>query len=573
MKDFLFEDIWILSHRDRRARSISFHPRTNLIVGVNHTGKSSLIKTLFRTLGAHPKGHLRQWDESTVSLVVFTVSQKRFVVLHHNGYRALFDPQDNLIAAAGSHSQWNKIFAEAVGFNLVVTDKDLDTVTADPSCFFLPFYIDQDGSWRAGWETFRGIQQYTKPVSAILDYFAGIKPAAYYEMKARRDQERKQLDEQRREQKFLEKAKERFDRALPLTGPKVEPANFEIEIEQLSEEVTQLNGRQEALRDIAVRQKELIDGLRLQIDLAQKTLKIYGDDTAFLRQEHPEELVCPTCGAEHRESFLEILTYAEDARVLNDLSTHLHSDLEKTSRDYEKTQAELRRLESNYRRIADILDTRRGELMFRQVVDSMGAERAFQAFQQEGTELSNDINAKLGRIGDLEEILKTFSDRKRSKAILTTFRDAYAAALVSLNVSGIDTANAKLTSRPDISGSAGPRSLLAYYGAIWQTCYSGDGSFAIPLVIDSPNQQGQDIINMPKVLEYLTSHLPNRAQVIVGSETDTDLTFDNKLVLDDPYKILKESEFLAIQSLLDPLVAKMHEAIQAQHNEAEAPSS
>ena len=131
MTNFLFESIWMLSHRDRRARSISFHPRKNLIVGVNHTGKSSLIKTLFLTLGAHPKGKLRQWDENTISLVDFTVGQKRFRALHHQGYRALFDRQGGLIAAAGSHSQWADSFALATGFNLVVTDKNLETVNAN----------------------------------------------------------------------------------------------------------------------------------------------------------------------------------------------------------------------------------------------------------------------------------------------------------------------------------------------------------------------------------------------------------------------------------------------------------
>lgn len=55
--------------------------------------------------------------------------------------------------------------------------------------------------------------------------------------------------------------------------------------------------------------------------------------------------------------------------------------------------------------------------MFRQVVGSMGAERAFRAFFNEGTALFNDINARLGRIEELEGSLKSFSDRRRSKAI------------------------------------------------------------------------------------------------------------------------------------------------------------
>ncbi len=550
---------------------MKFHPRKNLIVGLNHTGKSSLIKTLFVTLGARPKGHLREWDPNTVSLVEFTVGKQRFRALHQSGYRALFDQDNRLIDAAGTHAQWSESFARVTGFNLVVTDKSLSTVPADPRCFFTPFYIDQDGSWQAGWDTFPGMQQYNSPIGPILEYFTGIKPAAYYEVKAIRDQENKQLDESRKEQQFLEKAKERFGRKLPLSGPKLDPQNFDVEIEQLSDEVTALNKRQEELRDVGVRQKELKDSLRLQIDLAQTALQTYEDDTAFLRRESHGKLVCPTCGAEHQEQFLEILNYAENARVLEDLSIRLQDDLIKTSDQYQKTQRDLRELENNYRRIAGILDTRRGSLMFRQVVDSMGAETAFRAFQDESEDLKNEINERLGRIEELEGRLKLLTDKKRSKTILNSFRNAYAGALAKLNRPAIETSKVKITSRPDVSGSGGPRSLLAYYGAIWQTCYGDETSFAVPLVIDSPNQQGQDVINMPKVLEYLTSDLPSRAQVIVGSETDTDLDFDQKLILEDPYKLLKESEFSSIRILLDPLVQQMHDTIQSQNIASEAP--
>lgn len=58
MKSFRFESIWLLSHNEKRARRITFHPRRNLVLGTNHTGKSTLVKSLFMTLGATPAGEL-----------------------------------------------------------------------------------------------------------------------------------------------------------------------------------------------------------------------------------------------------------------------------------------------------------------------------------------------------------------------------------------------------------------------------------------------------------------------------------------------------------------------------------
>ena len=562
MKNLLFENIWILSHKDRRARKIGFHPKKNLIVGRNHTGKSSLIKALFLTLGARPEGKLAQWDENAISLVDFRVDQKRFRILHQSRYRALFDVEGKLITATGDHSEWSESFARMTGFNLVLTDKNLETVLADPRCFFLPFYINQDGSWQSGWDTFTGMQQYRAPIKPILEYFSGIRPPEYYEIKSKRDQEQKQLDELRKEQRFLEKAKGRFGRTLPLTGPKIHPENFDLEIAQLTEEVTNLNKRQEVLRDMAVRQKEVLENIQLQIRLAQDALKTYDSDTKYLQTEPREHLVCPTCGAEHAKSFLDILTYAEDARLLHDLVIQLQEDLHKGTKQYQNTQVELQQLNGNYGRITDILDTRRGDLHFQQVVDSMGAESAFRAFEDEGAVLKSDIDHRLSKIEVLDGKLKELTNKTRSKAILSEFRDSYSSALVRLNLPNLDTSDARLISRPDLSGSGGPRSVLAYYGAIWQVCYGKEASFAVPLVIDSPNQQSQDDINLPKVLAYLALHLPPQAQVIVGSEMDTDQAFDSKLVLDEPYRLLRESEYLEIEQLLEPMRKTMYDAIQ-----------
>ena len=47
MRNFRFESICLLSQSEQRARKVTFDRQLNLIVGRNHTGKSSLIKSLF----------------------------------------------------------------------------------------------------------------------------------------------------------------------------------------------------------------------------------------------------------------------------------------------------------------------------------------------------------------------------------------------------------------------------------------------------------------------------------------------------------------------------------------------
>jgi predicted nucleic acid-binding Zn-ribbon protein len=562
MRTFRFNAIWLLSRRDRRARKIILHPRKNLLLGRNHTGKSTVIKNLLLTLGANPKGKLSEWDHTAATAVSFTIDRETLLVVHQSGFRGIFTQNGEIVGAASSHKEWVALFSMATGLNLVLTDKNMETVPADARCFFLPFYINQDGSWQSEWDTFVGLQQYKSPVGAILDYFSGIKPPEYYDTYSKKTQAQHLLADLEKEEVFLVRARERFAKSISAMGPKVDSENFSNEIVRLTHEVNELNGRQEKLRDQAVRERELLSNIRLQISLADDALRVYDKDSLYLREDQPEHLACPTCGAEHSRSFLDVFTYAEDARVLRELVARLHGDATEAVLRCQKTAISLRDLGENYNRVSSILDLRHGELRFGDVVNSMGAESAFSAFEKEASTLKQEINKRRDEIAALLVILKVFSDPKRSKEILTSFRNAYAAALINLNLPPIPTKNLKLASRPDLSGSGGPRSILAYYAALWTVCFGKHGAYSVPLIIDAPQQQGQDDVNLPKILSFIANNLPQNTQIIAGVEVETNETFDRVIELKDPYNLLKADEFDEVSTHLDPLLEAMYNDVR-----------
>ena len=562
MKNFVLEKIYLLSLKERKAREIEFHPRTNLIVGKNHTGKSSLIKNIFKTLGATPQGKLRKWDEGAITGVKFRVDGELYFSLLFRGYRALFDSEDEMMALSGDHKDWSRIFADVTGFNLLVNDKNqLDAVAADPACFFLPFYVDQDGSWQSGWETFPASKRFKAPQKAILEYFTGIKPFKWYELSALKARTQSVLSEIKAEKKFLDRARSRLEVSLPMTGPKIDPSNFEIEVDQLTEEVSRLNSSQEDLRKVIVREREMISSIKRQIALSQDALRAYDGDVSYLEKGR-DKLICPVCDAEHDENFLDLFSYAEDARILRDLVGQLYRDLDLLNSEHVKTNGKLSDLEANYKRISEILVSKKGEMKFSDVVNSMSAEHAFNAFSKESVELERKISDSLSEIDSLDERLKELTDKDRSKRIINKFRESYSSALVSLNLPMIDIKRQRLTSRPSLSGSGGPREILAYYSAIWETV--GEfGEFVVPIVVDSPNQQGQDHENLPKVLEFVSKKLPSSNQVIIGSEMDAGYEFDKIIELDRPYSLLHEEEFDSLNEMMSGYIQKMIDRIES----------
>lgn len=558
MKRFRFENIWILSHQEKKARHVEFHPKRNLIRGRNHTGKTSLIRALFETLWAKPQGKLEKWDSNTATLLQFSVDDKKFFALRQSTRHALFNQECELLISTSDFGEWCRAFRDCTNFNLVFSDKsESQIVPADPACFFLPFYVNQDGSWQAEWNTFGGLKRFNRPWAAILEYFTGVCPQEYYQAKAEKAQESKVLEDYKRELKLLMRMMNRFDQIVSLTGPKVNPENFAAEIQRLTFEVNELNNRQEILRSVAVHEQELLASLDQQAHLADVALRSYNEDADFLGTRDAVLLVCPTCHAEHQRPFLDLLEFAEDARVLRELAARLREDSVEVQRRHQSVLSELKSLSENYARISRLLDTRKGEMRLREVLNSLGAEYAFAAFETERMTLDEAINQANSAVNRLGECMKELRSKQRAKAILSTFRNAYEQGRVALKLPPVETSKMALTSRPNLSGSGGPRSILAYYAALWLTAQSA-GSFDIPVLIDSPNQQAQDDINLPTVLHFIAQELPDDMQLIVGLEDTANFPFDMELHLDAPYQLLEAAQWDSVVQVMEPLLSEMY---------------
>ena len=189
----------------------------------------------------------------------------------------------------------------------------------------------------------------------------------------------------------------------------------------------------------------------LQIKLAMEALAAYEGDASFLRADPHEHLICPTCGFEHEKSFVEMLTYAEDARVLRELVVRLRDDMKEAAAAHAATRGQLSNLEERYQTVSEILSTRRGDLQFGDVVRSLGAELAFQTFEGELAKLKEQIDVALSALDTLSSKLAELTDPVRAKGILSTFRTSYSAAMLDLNVPLIDTNRIRISARPNVS--------------------------------------------------------------------------------------------------------------------------
>ena len=152
------------------------------------------------------------------------------------------------------------------------------------------------------------------------------------------------------------------------------------------------------------------------------------------------------------------------------------------------------------------------------------------------------------------------TDKKRAKKIVAAFREAYVLARKSLNVPD-PSGNPNLTSRPNRSGSGGPRLLLAYYAALWKVCNGEQLGMSIPVVIDSPNQQDQDDLNLHVVLGFIAESLPDSMQLIVCVTKHSDAKLDKTTVFDKKYSMLLPEFYSEVEADVEPLYRQMNDAL------------
>src|SRR4029077_4454586 len=99
----VFSELLLLSHNEKAATRITFHPSVTLILGRNDTGKSSLLKSLYSTLGASPAHTHPAWKSAdTVSLLRFRLRDQRMAALHFGRQYAIFDAHDHVLISSDS---------------------------------------------------------------------------------------------------------------------------------------------------------------------------------------------------------------------------------------------------------------------------------------------------------------------------------------------------------------------------------------------------------------------------------------------------------------------------------------
>jgi len=554
MKNLLLRSILLVSHREKKAKKIRFHPQVNVVKGQNDTGKSSLIKSIYFAFGANPPKRHHKWKNADVAtLLRFEVDGVAYSIYRHRNSFSLFDESDQII---GSYSSVTKELAPALAsvfdFKLKLADRDGRPSVPPPAYLFLPFYTDQDKGWVSTWNSFTNLGQFPNWKPRVISYHLGIRPDKWYELEVERKQAVAAQEEPQRQLRAIEQLMRKTKEQVSRVDFDIDVQHFKMEIQLLLDECNALKREEERYRQEIVRLRTEQIRLNAQIEIVARTHDELSQDYKFAVQ-HVDNLVgCPTCGAEYSNSFAERFDIARDTETCTDLLMSLRDDLKKVCADINAVDKSLSHATERQVSINNILAKKQGQVKLNDLVQLEGKKTLIAHLDGEIREQQTILDELTLTGSKLSDQMKEFDDPKRRKQITEEYAETLRRYALKLEVTSLDD---RVFKRPDStieeSGSDLPRAVLAYNFTVLKAIeHNGNATFC-PIVIDAPNQQEQDPTNLRKILRFISENRPHDHQLILGLVDDSGIDFGGHTIeLGTKYSLLDENEY---QGLADEI--------------------
>ena len=572
MTGLVFKKLWIVSKLEKAARTVSFQSGTNILTGENDVGKSTLIKSLYHSIGGDaPQMNNTRWKRAKAFYCSeIVLNSATYFIVRDGKHFGVFDAQKGMLSKHSGISTEGGVasfICEQLNFDIELEKKaDGKLGRAGPAFYFLPFYVDQDAGWTKSWESFSGLQQFTLYRKNMIEYHLGIRPQSYYDAKKKEMEFLETKSAHQAERNVLSTALATFQKRSSQIQVSLDPVAFKEELDQLVDSYNLQRARQQ---DALAKVKDIRNernAINTDIAILHRSISELTADYEYAAQlETPDIVGCPTCGTEFENSFQErfgllddvdycrgILDQRQKARI------EVSEKLDAAERDYELVGQETHEMEL-------LLNRKKSEVTLRDIVASEGNKEMV-------VSLSADIVGKDEAIEEVQDAIDALKadlklDSKRKKEILEYYQARMKEYLNALNVfvlEEIDYAEPTKVIKNNALGSDLPRALLAQYYALLHTMKRFGDTKVCPLILDSPQQQEQDTSNVGAIFKFIFSKALDGQQLILGTISTRAVPDEiipdgaNRIVLsNEKYAVLQRDQFS--EAIAD--VGEMHELL------------
>ncbi|MGL5041750.1 MAG: hypothetical protein ACRC0V_11600 [Fusobacteriaceae bacterium] len=500
MKEMFFKSILISDINKNVARFKEFSKGINVVTSKeNHVGKSSLIKSLYYSLGAEVE-YDTVWDKDAKIYIAdicvngddYTVVrfQKRFAVLKEDKLILLTKSVTNDLA---------KIFEEIFSFSIYLPNKKTKKIEMAPPVFsFMPYYIDQDNGWTGLYQSFSNIEQYGKSDrEKSLYYHLNIYDKNTITLMARRDEIRSLIENLKKEQ---EKIQITIDAILEEVGNLI-PADSMEELEynlkipkkaitDLVEEIGEVRNKIQTFETMMQQHEH-------QLTIINEYKKISKPSQSDLQIGIHE---CPNCGYSFDEEIYDMVRSNYNLSNEDYMCQQIQLIIESIKADLDKHKVEyvglMKLLEENEKSFDDSKDS------YELYIKQRGLQKSVKSFTNKLEDnISNQVMYE-NAIKGMSKELKKLTDKKDIEGKYVEFVEANILKLDAWN-SAYD-GKIKLIKPMKAQGTLETKIILSQFIGLFQTMNFFDSkSMRFPFIVDSPRAKEPSFESSKAILKQI----------------------------------------------------------------------
>lgn len=525
MRRLILNKLLILSHSESKSIEVPFCEGLNIIVGGNKTGKSSLIKTVFDCFGCATKIEKRWKEIVTAAAVIFSYGDSQYCIVKRDNIRdfyALENDEWRCLVSTSDFSTFNDILMKELNILIPCVPKIGKSTVIPPAVLFALQYIDQDAGWSGIAKSFLNSGNTKNWRKLIGNLASGYHTEEFFEIEsaitALKSEKKEKEDIHELNLSFYDRIRKSSPIAMTET-----PLDPEEQERRASEMISLADSYQKELIEIDSRTRMLERMIyRASINKQQYAAQLQETKKDIVYAlKNSDTIICPCCGAEYSNTLESHFHLSEDVSVCETAIAQLDHDQTAWTEELHQLQEKANCLRAQYQQAMNAIHTIQESVSHEEFIKQKGREEILTRGREDLDRIEREVAALEVAIKDYSKKRNKLSSRERKKEI----NDAIATQCVAIaDRIRYPSERVKLSNFIQIADETGsdlPKCIYMYYVAMYLYNLKRGSSPFNMLVVDTPNQQGQDILSLDSILSTLEQLSDKRGQFILCTERET----------------------------------------------------
>lgn len=364
-----FTKFLIIDLKKQKSSTFNFNKKVNIITAsINKGGKSSLLKSLYFTLGIEQKNFKPEWNYKDMLFVIY---------YQHNGNKGIIARKDSNFyigeneetLEVKSNREYSKWFLDLMQMNIKVPFKNDETrQSIYASTLWAIFYIDQDTSWSDGiYKKTINRYMYGSDIfpKEILEYLLGIKNILDIEKKELLSDESQKYNANKNKISMLSELQSQFI-TNTVSSIDFNEEQIKLDIEEYLQVANTLNAKISSFQSSLYSEQVKLDTLKIEKRELQDIIK----QSNILYTEY-SNTICKSCKNPLDNNYIkDRITLDTNVIAIKEMILELDRSINKIEINIEEHKKHKLITQDEYRNITCLLKANQEKLSLKEYLEA-----------------------------------------------------------------------------------------------------------------------------------------------------------------------------------------------------------